>query len=337
LSVSEQINARWQRIWKEENRPAGSWERQNVTVMANSGSTTPQSGRAALLMLAAMLIIGLIDNYIVVIAESVSLWQFHATRSAINMSLLAVIAAFGGAAIWPRRWGAVLVRSWLFTGSMLIYFGCLAFLPISQVVAGLFTSPIIVMVLSATVFGERVGPVRWLAAMVGFAGILLVIGIGQEAVSMVSVLPLVAAVLYALSAISTRRYCAGETVASLMFWFFAAIGLSSLVMLAGLTIWPQAVPEGQAGFLVRGLAMPSAAAWVWILAQAVGSIIAVGAITRAYQIGEASYVAVFEYSLMVFAPLWAWVLWREDVPLSTMLGVALIMLAGLVIASRSKH
>lgn len=308
-----------------------------MTATASARSASAQSGRAALLMLAAMLIIGLIDNYIVVIAESVSLWQFHATRSAINMSVLGAIAVFGGAQIMPRRWGPVLLRSGLFTGSMLIYFGCLAFLPISQVVAGLFTSPIIVMVLTAVVFGERVGPVRWFAALVGFAGIVLVIGPGRDDVGLISGLPLVAALLYALSAISTRRWCEGEHVASLLFWFFAAIGGASLLVLIALTFWPLDAPAGQAGFISRGLAVPSAAAWVWILAQAAGSIVAVGAITRAYQIGEASYVAVFEYSLMVFAPLWAWVLWREDVGPSTMAGVSLIMLAGAVIAWRSER
>lgn len=308
-----------------------------MTATASARSASAQSGRAALLMLAAMLIIGLIDNYIVVIAESVSLWQFHATRSAINMSVLGAIAVFGGAQIMPRRWGPVLLRSGLFTGSMLIYFGCLAFLPISQVVAGLFTSPIIVMVLTAVVFGERVGPVRWFAALVGFAGIVLVIGPGRDDVGLISGLPLVAALLYALSAISTRRWCEGEHVASLLFWFFAAIGGASLLVLIALTLWPLDSPAGQAGFISRGLAVPSAAAWVWILAQAAGSIVAVGAITRAYQIGEASYVAVFEYSLMVFAPLWAWVLWREDVGASTMAGVSLIMLAGAVIAWRSER
>ena len=287
-------------------------------------------------MLFAMLIIGLIDNYVVVIAESISLWQFHATRSVLTMSLLALGVLAMGTRLRPRRWRPVLVRSALFAGSMIIYFGCLAFLPIAQVVAGLFTSPIIVVVLTAFVLKEPVGPIRWIAATVGFAGILVILGPGSEGFGLLSLLPLVAALFYALAAIATRRWCEGESVTTLLFWFFAIIGAASAVVLAYLTFAGGVAPEGPSGFLTRGLTWPSGAAWFWVVAQAVGSIVAVGSITRAYQIGEASYVAVFEYSLMIFAPVWAFMLFGEAITFSTALGVGLIIAAGSVIAWRTR-
>ena len=73
----------------------------------------------------------------------------------------------------------------------------------------------------------------------------------------------------------------------------------------------------------------------WIAVQAVGSLIGIGLIFRGYQLGEASQVAVFEYSLLVFASFWAWVLWGQTVPLLGFIGMGLIALAGIVIALRS--
>jgi drug/metabolite transporter (DMT)-like permease len=69
--------------------------------------------------------------------------------------------------------------------------------------------------------------------------------------------------------------------------------------------------------------------------QAVGSLLGIGLIFRGYLLGEASHVAVFEYSLLVFASFWAWVLWSQIVPPLGLAGMVLIAMAGAVIAFRS--
>ena len=287
-------------------------------------------------MIIGMAVIGFIDNFIVVIADSISLWQFHATRSAIDLTILGVLAWRGWAVIRPQRWRPVLARSALFSGSMLIYFGCLAFLPIAVVVAGLFTSPVLVMIISGLFLGKRVGAVRWGSAALGFTGILFVINPVADEFDLLSLLPLVAALLYATSAVATRQWCEGETTATLLFWFFVIIGVASLIVLGALTVLSPDAPSGPTGFIARGLGWPSAAAWFWIGAQAVGSVIAVGLITRAYQIGEASFVAIFEYSLMIFAPLWAYFIWRSELSVTMALGITLIAASGAIIAWRSR-
>jgi drug/metabolite transporter (DMT)-like permease len=73
----------------------------------------------------------------------------------------------------------------------------------------------------------------------------------------------------------------------------------------------------------------------WFSVQAVGSLIGIGLIFQGYLLGEASHVGVFEYSLLVFASFWAWVLWGQEVPLLAIAGMVLIALAGAVIAVRS--
>ena len=78
------------------------------------------------------------------------------------------------------------------------------------------------------------------------------------------------------------------------------------------------------------------AMWFWIAVQAVGSIIGIGLIFRGYLLGEAGYVAVFEYSLLVFASFWAWVLWDQTVGPLALAGMALIIAAGAVIALRTE-
>ena len=59
-------------------------------------------------------------------------------------------------------------------------------------------------------------------------------------------------------------------------------------------------------------------------------------LTRAYQVGEASYIAVFEYSFLIFASFWAWVIWGDVLDTQAVLGIALIIASGAVIALRTK-
>ncbi len=288
------------------------------------------------MILAAMAVIGLIDNYVVLIAKTTGLWQFHATRTAMALVMFLVLSGMGLGRLWPLRPAGVLGRSLFFSGSMLIYFGCLAFLPISQVVAGLFTSPIFVMVISALVLKKPVGPVRWTAAVMGFIGIVLVLGPAAGSFQPVSLLPLLAALLYAISAVATRQWCEGEDTLTLLFWFFAVLGFFGLIGTVVLTIYPQVAPPGPEGFILRGLTWPDQSFLFWTFVQAAGSILGVGLLTRGYQIGEASHVAIFEYSLMLFAAFWAWALWGQTVSGAGFAGMALIVASGAVIAIRSR-
>jgi drug/metabolite transporter (DMT)-like permease len=75
----------------------------------------------------------------------------------------------------------VVGRSALHGAAMLIYFGCLAFLPVAQVAAGLFTAPIFVLVIARLVYGHALGPARIAAAAVGFLGVILALTPGTDA------------------------------------------------------------------------------------------------------------------------------------------------------------
>ena len=90
---------------------------------------------AALCAVSGMAALGLTDNFVPFITERGSLWQFHFVRGVMAVAILMVLAALGFGILRPRRFWAVAGRSLFQAGAMLIYFGCLAFLPIGVVVA----------------------------------------------------------------------------------------------------------------------------------------------------------------------------------------------------------
>jgi len=213
----------------------------------------------AILVLAGMAIIGLIDNFVVEIAKYAGLWQFHFVRALMALPMLVVIGLLMGLALLPQRYWAVGLRSLLLAASMMLYFGSIPSMPIVLVIAGMFTSPVFVLIFSRLLFGVQVGRVRILAVAVGFIGVLMVLN-----------------------------------------------------------------PFGEA-FTWLG----------WTFVQAIGSIVGVGLLTRAYQSTETTYLVVYEYSLLLFASFWAFVFYGQTVGGLAILGMGLIVVSGTIIALRS--
>ena len=294
---------------------------------------------AAAAILGYAIIIGFTDNFVRVIAAEAGLWQFHAVRGVTALAILGVAARPLGLRLAPRNLRAVAGRSLIHGCAMLIYFGCLAFLPVAMVAAGLFTAPIFVLLIARFAFGHPVGPYRIAAVLIGFLGVILVLGPASgERIGAATVLPVAAGALYALGNLATREWCAEETAETLLAGFFVALGLFGLIGMIALTLWPLPlpVPEGVAGFVLRGATMPTGRFLIWTFVQAAGSLIGVGLMIRAYQIAAASRVAIFEYVILPASALWSYLLWAEVVSARAAIGMGLIFLAGLIIAVRGR-
>lgn len=283
----------------------------------------------ALLVLAGMAVIGLIDNFVVEIAKLSGLWQFHFIRAVMALPMLVILGLVLGHALLPQRYWAVGLRSVLLASAMLLYFGSIPAMPIALVIAGLFTSPVFVLIFSALFFGTRVGIYRIAAVAVGFTGVLLVLNPFGADFTPRLILPVLGGALYALNAIVARRYCAQESTVAMLIGFFLTLGLLGA---AGLVVLGRAQ---SVEFLARGWVDPGMPFLAWTFVQAFGSIIGVGLLTRAYQSTETTYLVVFEYSLLLFASFWAFILYGQTVGWMAALGMALIVASGVIIALRN--
>lgn len=291
-------------------------------------SQTTDPRQAALLILAGMATLGLSDNFLANVSANSSLWQFHLVRGVMVLAVMGMIAAFGFGVVRPKRPLAVLARSAIQATSMLIYFGCLAILPIGVVVAGLFTAPLFVALIAAIFQSKRIGPIHMCAILMGFAGALMVIRPDPNNLNLVAFLPIVAGLLYAIGAVATRAWCEGEATLALSAGFFVVLAAMGAV---GCLVLPS-VGSGVDGFATRGWMPLDTRLLFWMLVQAAGALIGIMCIFRAYQIGEASHVAVFEYSLLIFASAWGWYLWGQTVAPLGLFGMVLIVVSGAVIA-----
>ena len=288
---------------------------------------------AALAVLVYATVIGFTDNFVRVIERDGGLWQFHAIRAAMALPMLALAAWLFGFRVRPRRFRAVLARSGIHGAAMVIYFGTLPFLPVAQVAAGLFTAPIFVLLIQRFAYGLPIHAVQAAAVAIGFTGVIVVLGPEVlDGASLAAVLPVLAGVLYAIGNIATREWCAEESAETLLAGFFSMLGVLGVIGLTVLTLFPVEVAEGPAKFLLRGPEWPTGTFLFWTFIQAAGSLIGVGLMIKAYQMAEASKVAVFEYIILPTTAFWTWLLWDETLAWYSWIGMALIALAGVMIA-----
>lgn len=293
---------------------------------------------AAVMIVIYAAIIGFTDNFVRVIAAEAGLWQFHATRTAMAVVLLALVAVPLGLRLRPVNLGAVVARSTIHGLAMVIYFGALGFLPVAVVAAGLFTAPIFVLLISRGIYGEPISALGAVAVIVGFLGAVLVLGPeAWSGASLAALLPVIAGAMYAMGNVATRKWCPGESAETLLAGFFLALGIFGVIGMAVLTLMPMLSAPGPEGFLTRGPVWPTPGFWFWTFVQAAGSLLGVGLMVRAYQIAEATKVAVFEYVILPASALWSWSIWGDVLTPLSIVGMAMIVAAGVMIAVSARQ
>ncbi len=275
--------------------------------MTQTNSSNPKA--AVMSIIASMAVLGVIDNSIPLLAREIGLWQFKLLRASVALPILVIVASLGFGQIYPKRFKWVFLRNLAMIAGVMCYFSALAFLPISHGLAGLLTAPLWVIVFTAMFRGIAIGPTRYFAVGIGFLGTLLVLNISWSSVELLSFVPIFSGMLYATAQIITRDYCSDESPVSM---------LAMMMVLQ----------------FIAGWVWPIQTAWPWIVVQAIGSLIGVGFAIRAYQKGEASYVAIFEYTIFIFGLATAFFAFGQVPDLIQFVGIGLIVVAGAMIALR---
>ena len=286
-----------------------------------------------LLIVTAMAILGLSDNLFYFLEPHMGLGQFHAGRSFVSILLIVPFAYFTGQALLPNRWRPVMGRTLLQTVSMFLYFGSLPIMSVAEAAAGLFTSPIFVLLFTSLIYREKIGIKRISAVVIGTIGVFLVLRPDQAGFHIIQTMPVAAGALYALASMTTRRWCADESPLAIVAMFLVVIGGTGALATTMLDITPVSVAVyDKAPFFFRGWQWMDLGLWGWMFLQALLSVTAIFMLTRGYQVAETSYMAVFEYSLLIFAALWTYILFGDTLATTSIIGFVFIAGAGVIIS-----
>ncbi len=291
------------------------------------------SARGAILLVTGISIFGFADNLTLLVSKDVSVGQFHFSRSVIAVFMVFGVARLFGMSVVPRYWKAIFIRTSFMVTSMLLYFGAMPMMPIAEAGAGLFTSPIFVLLFSTFVFGEKVGWRQVLAVVIGSCGVLLVLQPGINGLSVFQLMPIMAGACYAVGSIITYRHLQEESSFAILMSFITAIGLSGALITTVLTTFPvNNILIEKAPFLFTGWQRVDGLYWVLLFVIAAGATAALSLMTRAYQLIRTSYAAVFEYAYLISVGFFSWLFWGIVPNFMSVIGIALIIIAGIIIS-----
>tara|TARA_B100000683_G_scaffold217199_1_gene213078 strand:- start:1225 stop:2163 length:939 start_codon:yes stop_codon:yes gene_type:complete len=298
---------------------------------ASLSNISPES-RSAILLVAGISIFGFSDNLTMLVSDDVGVGQFHFSRSLFAVSMVAILGKFLGLSVIPRLWKPVLVRTLFMVIAIFLYFSVMPMMAIAEAGAGLFTSPIFVLIFSAILFRERIGWRRILAVVMGSCGVLLILRPGSDGFSLYHLIPVLSGASYAFGSIITFRYLSDESPLAILMSFVVAIGLCGGAFATGLTVVPPSQELiAQAPFLFRGWQMVDVWFWIWMAVIAIGACVALSMMTRAYQIAQTSYAAIYEYAYLISVGFFGWAFWGVVPDILSTAGIVLIIFAGVLI------
>ena len=200
--------------------------------------------------------------------------------------------------------------------TLLAFFAALITLPLADTVAITFVSPLIMCALAVPMLKEHVGPRRWVAIVIGFAGVLVITQPSGAGFGLGAALALTAAFGDALGINFTRRMSTTESSHSMMFW-------SSVMLIVAF-----------GAVLPFTWTTPSGHDWLVILILAVTGSGAQFCLAQAFRYGEVSLLAPLEYGALIWAVIFGYAFWG-DLPTPTVLGgVAIIIASSAYVAHR---
>ncbi len=297
----------------------------------------PQALTGILLITGGALIFSVNDMAVKHLSGAYALHQIILIRALIGMIFLAVLVARaprGLALLRTGRPGLHLLRVGVILLSNVTYFTGLARMEIADAAAVAYVSPLAVTAMSVFVLGEKVGPRRWSAVLLGLLGVIVMLRPGAGVIQPAALLVLVSALLYATGNLLTRRMGGTESAITLSFYvqtgFILASGSMGLIVGDG----HLATTDPLWQFLVRPWFWPPLADWPWLLATGISVSVGGLMVAQAYRTTEAGLIAPFEYAGMPMAIFWGVVIFGTWPDLTSWLGIALICGSGLYVMWR---
>ena len=208
-----------------------------------------------------------------------------------------------------RRIGLHAVRAVSGLAALITWITALSLMPIAEVTALGFTTPLFVTVGAAIILREAVGMRRWLAVAVGFGGAMIILRPGVETVSPAALVALGAAAFMASSFILVKKLSATETPMTIVF-YMALIMLPLSAVLAAFQ-WT----------------MPPPHLWPWLIGIGVLATIVQMAMTKAFSIADVTAVMPFDFTKLIFAAFLGFVFFAEIPGIWTWAGAAVIFSA----------
>ena len=283
---------------------------------ADRRTTAPLKGIA--LMLLACLLYTFNNAAMKLVLEDIPLGQAILIRGLVVCAPLLLLTRMRGGQPFRRSlFGAQSICAVLSVLTVCLFVGSLPYLSLPVAVTVSYTSPLFVILMAPLLLGERIGVIRGGAAVIGFAGVVMIAHPAGGAFSWVILMPLGSALFMGLRDIAFRRFLASHDSLSILTFSQIAVALVGL----GLALFAWSPMGGMHVLLLIGA----------------GTCFGLGVFftIESFRHAEASTAASFRYSGMLWAGLIGFIVWYELPSDGQIIGIPLVAISGLMILMRN--
>ncbi|MGY8996825.1 MAG: DMT family transporter [Alphaproteobacteria bacterium] len=285
-----------------------------------SDTTAPRTGPAIALMVLAMCLMASMDATSKWLVEEISIPQILLVRFGIFLIVALALAGRRGFArtIRSQRPGLQIIRSIVMLAEITVFIWAFSLLPLADVHAIAAISPLMATALAVPLLREKVGWHRWSAVVIGFIGVLIIVRPGSGVIGWAALVPLLAAFLWALLQVLIRKVGLEDSVETTAL-YSAVIAVVVMALFAPFT-WQAPTGEQWAILVLTG-----------VLGSA-GLLV----LFKALQLGAASALQPFSYSMVLWAIVLGFLIWGHFPDAWTLTGVAIVVAGGLYAFSRER-
>lgn len=285
--------------------------------LANAISRIPAPTRGALWMVLSCVFFAAMSALVRFLAGELHPFELAFFRNAFGLLFVlpwfwrSTLASFATTRI--RLYG---FRAMMSTGAMLCWFTALTMLPIAEVTALSFTAPLFATIGAAIFLGEVVRIRRWGATLIGFAGAMVILRPGIDAIDFAVFLVLTASAFIAVSILCVKS--ASKTDSAHVIVFYAAVLMTPLSLVPALFFWTAPAPE----------------TWAWLAVMGLMATLAHICLNRAFALADVTAVLPFDFFRLIFVAILGLVLFGEQPDIWLWMGSAVIFCSTLYIAHR---
>ena len=284
----------------------------------------------------ALFIFSIQDAFIKLLSADYPVHEIVLVRSLVAIVALLIMANFSGGlrSLRTKKLGVHIVRSLVMFTAYTSFFLGLAALQLAEAVTLFLSAPLFITLLSAQILNEKVDLSCWIAVIVGFIGVVVMLKPGAEIINPAAILPLIAGLSYAIVAILTRRL--GQTENGVSMAFYPTVTYIVLSAVIGLFLHNGLVTAGHPSiaFLLRPWAIISLNDAALLVLIGIGTAMGFYFLSQAYRLAKPAAIAPFEYVSVPLSILWGFIFWREIPGPGYFLGMVLIVGSGLYILGR---
>ena len=295
--------------------------------------------KGIILILVAMLIFAVQDSLMKYIYNYVALYEVYLFRTIVSFTLIIVYLKILKKPIIFKTHYPLLTfcRVILFFFGFSSFYIALTVMPLATATALFFVTPFLITIFAKFILKDQIGPRRWMAVIVGFIGVYIILDPNFDDFDYFSLSPILCAFCYSLSMIIIKKTSKKDNVYQQMFQFYIGAMIISIIFYFFIGDGRyDTVDNPAAQFIFREWFSNLEFSLIYMIILGFTAAAAFLLIFSAYRIASPAVVSPFEYSILVWSTLSGWIFFNEVPKINTMIGMCLIVGGGIYIFIREK-